>query len=130
MYGAEKEPIERNIGYQASFSKAKESNNIRMKLSGTKLSALALLFLLTISLIPTADSNIGRIIKQIVGKMGPSGKPMRHNVQYPSRKAAQDGARNQGKGNPPIQHNGHYHGATKDGEKRLPNVHHNYPKRG
>jgi len=67
--------------------------------------------------------------QQVVGKMGPSGKPMIHNVQHSTRKAAEDAARNQGKGNTPIEHTGHYHAATEDGEKRLPNVHHNYPKK-
>jgi len=66
---------------------------------------------------------------QVVGNMGPRDQPRFHNVQHPTRKAAEDAARNQGKGNTPIEHTGHYHAATKCDEKRLPNVHHHYPRK-
>jgi RHS repeat-associated protein len=69
----------------------------------------------------------------IYRKFGPSGKPKIHNVDYPSKKAAKDGARQSGKGNP-VQHPSpkvgkpHFHPVDEGGEIIKDGVHHNYPR--
>ena len=66
-------------------------------------------------------------------RIGPSGKPMIHVVRLPNRHAAEDAARNQGHGNPPIHHAAHqvgqrphFHAADKAGEKIRDGVHFEY----
>jgi len=51
-------------------------------------------------------SRVGPKIISLVRGVGPSGKLMVHTKLYPSRKAAQEAARNLGKGSPPIHHRG------------------------
>lgn len=67
--------------------------------------------------------------------IGGSGKPRDHFKQLNSRKAAEDAARNAGKGNPPIHHqphkpgqSPHFHPADKKGEKLNQGQHYSYPK--
>lgn len=73
----------------------------------------------------------GRATDRYGKALGPSGRPMVHNVRHNTNKAASDAARHAGNGKPvkhasPAKGRGHYH-ATKDG-KRVPNsVHHEYP---
>ena len=55
-------------------------------------------------------------------KPTPSGKPPIHHVQFNSKKAAHDAAKNAGHKNEPIHHStgpnsGHYHVAKNNGEK-------------
>ena len=63
-------------------------------------------------------------------RLGPSGKPKIHNVQHSSKKAAEEAARHEGKGEP-LKHatseeqSPHYHPTDAEGEK-VPGVHHNY----
>lgn len=62
--------------------------------------------------------------------IGPSGKPKIHNPRHPSKKKAEDAARQDGKG-PPMHHptpekgSPHYHPTDANGNK-IPGVHHNY----
>jgi hypothetical protein len=64
-------------------------------------------------------------------QLGPSGKPKIHNVDLPSKKAAQEAAQQAGAGKP-MQHpsptvgKGHYHPTDANG-KKIPGVHYNYP---
>jgi hypothetical protein len=67
--------------------------------------------------------------------IGPSGKPKVHIVNHPTRKRAQDAARNDGRGQPmhhpsPERKGGspHYHPVDKYGNKTRGGVHHNYPR--
>ncbi|GAB3048623.1 hypothetical protein [Spirosoma pulveris] len=59
--------------------------------------------------------------------LGPSGKPMQYNTDFPTRSAAKDAARQNGNG-APIQHNGHFH-STQNGDK-APGQHYSYPSGG
>jgi RHS repeat-associated protein len=69
-------------------------------------------------------------------QLGPSGKPKRHFVDMPSRKAAEDAARRAGSGEaPPMEHGNdtlgskpHFHPTTGTG-KKIPGPHYNYPYR-
>ena len=66
-------------------------------------------------------------------RIGASGKPKIHVVTLPNRHAAEDAARNQGGGNPPIHHAAHqegqrphFHAADNAGEKIEDGVHFEY----
>jgi RHS repeat-associated protein len=65
-------------------------------------------------------------------KLGPSGKPMVHDADMPSKKAAKDAARNAGQGTP-VQHPSprkgkpHFHPSDSDGKKKPGSTHYNYP---
>ena len=67
-----------------------------------------------------------------LGRLGPSGKPMRHFIKHSTRKRAKDAARDAGKG-PPMHHpsprrgDSHYHPVEGKGRK-IPGPHHEYPK--
>ncbi len=64
-------------------------------------------------------------------RLGPSGEPKIHNVEHSTKKAAQEAAKQEGKG-APIKHSStddqpsHFHPTDADGDK-IPGVHHNYP---
>jgi hypothetical protein len=64
-------------------------------------------------------------------RLGPVGKPKIHNVEHSTKKAAQEAAKQDGKG-APIKHSStddqpsHFHPTDSDGSK-TPGVHHNYP---
>jgi hypothetical protein len=78
------------------------------------------------------QTSSGQATDEHGNKLGPSGKPMRHNVDHSSKKAAKDAARDAGDG-PPIHHPSpkvgkpHYHSTDRAGDKK-PGVHHNYPE--
>jgi RHS repeat-associated protein len=65
-------------------------------------------------------------------KLGPSGKPIIHNIDHSSKKGAKDAARNGGNTKPmhhpsPKVGKPHYH-STVDGDKKNDGVHHNYSR--
>jgi len=60
-------------------------------------------------------------------KLGPSGKPVRHNPECPTQKEAKDTARQQGKGTP-VKHDDHYHPSGPDGDKAPGSPHYHFPK--
>ena len=69
-------------------------------------------------------------------RVGPSGKYKRHRVRKDSRKSAREAAKRKSAGNrDPLHHPSpkkggkpHYHPVDKNGNKRYPNVHYEYPK--
>ena len=75
----------------------------------------------------------GRATDEHGNVLGPSGKPAVHQKNHPTRKAAKDAARNEGKGAPtshptPARGEPHFHPTGPDGA-RIPNsTHHNYPR--
>jgi RHS repeat-associated protein len=80
-----------------------------------------------------AEERAKNLAKGIAAKdLGSSGKPKIHTVDHPTRKAAKDAARSEGKG-PPMSHPSdkgqppHYHPTDECGDK-IPGVHHNYPE--
>lgn len=78
---------------------------------------------------------IGKLARKIFQRgTGPSGKPLRHFKDLPNRKAAENAARNAGKGNKPIEHKAHkpgqkphYHPTDKKGKKKDDGSHYRYP---
>ncbi|CAF0896077.1 unnamed protein product [Brachionus calyciflorus] len=92
-----------------------------------------LVILVLLNLVPDGSC---RGFKPPAGRgVGPSGKPMDHFQDKNSRKAAEDAARNAGKGNKPIHHSPHkpgqrphFHPADKNGEKLNKGQHYSYPK--
>ena len=74
----------------------------------------------------------GRPINSKGQRIGPSGKTMVHQKNFPTRKAGKDAARNAGKG-PPMQHKSpkrggpHFHPVDAKGKKIEEGVHYNYP---
>ncbi|MBP6668247.1 MAG: hypothetical protein KA180_02285 [Gemmatimonadales bacterium] len=78
------------------------------------------------------QTSSGRPINRHGQPLGPSGKPMVHNIDHPNRKAAKDAARNAGQGAPlhhpsPRVGDPHYHPVDGDGEKIRDGTHYNYP---
>ena len=75
----------------------------------------------------------GRPIDENGAVLGPSGKPMIHEEDHPTKKRARDAARNEGKG-APVQHPSptsgkpHFHPTDKDGDKIPGSTHHIYPE--
>ncbi|OXA58773.1 hypothetical protein Fcan01_06382 [Folsomia candida] len=74
--------------------------------------------------------NIGR-------KIGGSGKPVQHFKNLPNRKAAENAARNAGKGNTPVRHTPHqpgqtphFHPADRNGNIIKDGSHYGYPNKG
>lgn len=74
--------------------------------------------------------------RRVIRPTGPSGKPVQHFKQYPSRKRAQNAAQNAGRGNPPIRHTAHkpgqsphFHPSNRNGNIRKDGSHYGYPKR-
>jgi RHS repeat-associated protein len=68
-------------------------------------------------------------------KLGPSGKPMRHSPQCPTRSSAKDAAQDAGGGKPPVEHSNpkdgtkpHFHPGDADGEKVPGSPHYTYPR--
>jgi RHS repeat-associated protein len=80
----------------------------------------------------TGQSSSGHPTDQHGNKLGPSGKPMIHQINHSSRKKARDAARNAGDGRPmqhpsPRRGEPHFH-ATKKNKKVKDGTHHNYPE--
>ncbi|HEY0024965.1 MAG TPA: RHS repeat-associated core domain-containing protein [Longimicrobium sp.] len=75
----------------------------------------------------------GRATDEHGNVLGPSGRPAVHQRNHPTRKRAQDAARNEGQG-PPVHHpnptrgDPHFHPADRNGNKLPTSTHHNYPR--
>jgi RHS repeat-associated protein len=77
------------------------------------------------------QTSAGRPTDQHGRPLGPSGKPIIHQKNFPTMKAAKDAARNAGNGSPmkhpnPTRGEPHFH-PTKDGMKVRDGTHYNYP---
>ncbi|CAG7831550.1 unnamed protein product [Allacma fusca] len=96
---------------------------------------LAVVVLVTMN-VEQSEAQLGRVLVNIGRKIGGSGKPHQHFQQHNSRKAAENAARNAGKGNKPVQHaphkpgqSPHYHPADRHGNIIKDGSHHQFPKR-
>jgi uncharacterized protein RhaS with RHS repeats len=74
----------------------------------------------------------GRAINSAGRVLGPSGKPMIHQIDKATRKQAKDAARDRGKGAPmhhptPRRGQPHYHPTDGEGRKIEDGTHYNYP---
>jgi hypothetical protein len=82
---------------------------------------------------PDGQTANGQPTDKYGNKLGPSGRPMVHNVDYPTRNRAKDGAKNVSPGGTPVEHSNpvkgkpHFHPGDKDGNKKPGSAHHNYP---
>lgn len=80
----------------------------------------------------SGQTSAGRPTDQHGRPLGPSGKPMIHQKNFPTMKAARDAARNAGNGAPmkhpsPRRGEPHFH-PTSNGKKIPDGTHYNYPR--
>ena len=80
----------------------------------------------------SGQTSAGRPTDQGGRPLGPSGKPMIHQKNFPTKKAAKDAARNAGNGAPmkhpsPRRGDQHFH-PTRNGKKIADGTHYNYPR--
>jgi RHS repeat-associated protein len=80
----------------------------------------------------SGQTSAGRPTDQRGRPLGPSGKPMIHQKNFPTKTAAKDAARNAGNGAPmkhpsPRRGDQHFH-PTRNGKKIADGTHYNYPR--